>query len=125
VGDDKGAAKAAWDAEASRKLGAELAQSLEGATGALKAWASDVRRNHETAALAGLYRTLRHLDATGGAPGSAAQVERLLRQEEIRRQLATAIEGYDTGYLADLATFGGWLADAAGKEWQGRTKKSQ
>lgn len=111
-------AKAAWDAEAARKLGAELAKALEVAGSGLKVWADDSRKSSEAAALFALYRQLRRLD---GRSSDLSTEERHARQAELRARMDAAIKGYDVTYLAELATFGGWLDDAAGKEWRSRT----
>jgi hypothetical protein len=89
-----------------------------GAVGAqFKAAQERASEAREAAALFALYQELRRLDAPREGMSTT---ERQERQEEIRAQLSTAVAGYDVRYLAELATFGGWLADVAGKEWRKR-----
>lgn len=107
------------DQEAMRKLGSELTAALDAFTAQLRATAKRNEEAREVAALFRLYREARDLDAFTGT--GLSNDERAARQVEVRAMLNAAIEGYDMAYLASLATFGGWLSDAAGKEWRSRT----
>lgn len=107
------------DQEAIRKIGSDLAAAFDTLNEQFKAGAKRMKQAREAAALFQLYRENRDLDAYTGT--GLATEERRARQAEITSLLADAIKGYDVSYLASLATFGGWLADAAGEEWRGRT----
>lgn len=107
------------DQEAMRKIGRDLAAAFDTLAVQFKAGAKRMQQAQEVGALFQLYRERRYLDAfTGTGLGTN---ERHARQAEIGTRLTEAIKGYDETYLAALATFGGWLADAAGKEWRSRT----
>jgi hypothetical protein len=107
------------DQEALRKITRNLVAAFETLAVEFRAGAERMEQAREVAALFQLYRENRDLDSFTRTGLSTE--ERHTRQEEIRATLDTAVKGYDVAYLASLATFGGWLADAAGKEWRGRT----
>jgi hypothetical protein len=107
------------DQEALRKIGRDLTAAFDTLATQFKAGAKRLEQAREVGALFQLYRECRDLDASTGT--GLGTDEQHARQDEIRIQLAEAIKGYDLAYLANLATFGGWLADAAGKEWRSRT----
>lgn len=97
------------DRDALKKLGRDLATAFSQLAADVQADAKRREETLEVGALFALYRELR-----GKADPVVAQGE--------RDRLLAAIEGYDTRLLADLAAFGGWLADAAGKEWRRRDR---
>ena len=105
------------DQERMKKLGDDLVSAFNKLAEQARTARQQQLEAREVAALFELYRELRWLDSEH--EGMRAE-QRHARQDEIRKQLYAAMEGYDVRLLSDMATFGGWLADAAGKEWRKR-----
>lgn len=104
-------------AERLEKIGRDLTDAFNKLAAEARTNQQRLRESREVAAMFELYRQLRDLD---GYQEGVSTETRLARQDEIRARLGAAIEGYDVSLLSDMATFGGWLADAAGKEWRKR-----
>lgn len=92
------------DQESIRRAVAEVSSAVEGLVASWNTAMEARREAMEVAALFQLYRQYRY--RPDGAPPRA----------ETLAQLMAAVHGYRPEYLMDLAAFGGWLADAAGKE---------
>lgn len=106
------------DQERLKKIGDDLVAAFKRLGDQAVAARKEQQEAREVAALFELYRELRSLD---GYREDMRDADHHARQDEIRQRLYAAIQGYGDHFLSDLATFGGWLADAAGKEWRKRT----
>jgi hypothetical protein len=94
------------DQEALRKVGRDLVKAFDVLANEFRAAQARRAQALEVAALFEVYRQYRH----GG------RAEDGLTRAEAAARLSAALRGYEPDYLSDLASFGGYLADAASKE---------
>jgi hypothetical protein len=91
-----------------KAIGAALGEALDGLGKDMRLLAQQQKQAREVAALYALHRQYRFRPA--GAPP----------REETLALINAALDGYDPEYLEQLAMFGGFLADAAGKRYAAR-----
>lgn len=91
-----------------KRIGRELAEGLADVGKALEELGKRHKEAREAAALFALHRQYRFRPE--GAPP----------RDETLAMIHAALDGYDPEYLEQLAMFGGFLADAAGKRYAAR-----
>lgn len=91
-----------------KAIGKALGDALDGLSADMRRLAQHQKQAREVAALYALHQQYRF--RPDGAPP----------RDETLALLNAALDGYDAEYLEQLAMFGGFLADAAGKRYAAR-----